>query len=479
MTTGALISTMRDDSQQLLNTMILTDDLFGLLINAGLSVGIMLSINVTVTLGTFLPLGVVILIAQLLGRRVRHYRKLSRAATSQVTSLIADMFQATQTIKVRHAEAHVIRRFRRLNDARRTTMVRDRFFSQLVDTLSGGTVDLGMGLILLLAAGAMSAGSFTVGDFALFASYLWPVTQLMRLSGRLITGYRQAQVNIQRMEQVMRYRGDGAAPSIVDHNPIYLRRDPPPLPQPRRSAADRLETLTVSGLTYRYGESNDGISDVSFQLRRGTVTVITGRIGSGKSTLLATLLGVVEAQAGEVLWNNRPVAQRDRFFTPPRVAYTAQVPRLFSDTLRANLTLGLVADDEALRRAIYQAVMEEDLAAMPRGLETTVGPRGVRLSGGQLQRAAAARMFLHAPELLIFDDLSSALDVNTEALLWERLFAAGGDSRPTCLVVSHRHSVLRLADQVILLDGGRVVDQGPLDALLARSPKMQAIWAEG
>jgi ABC-type iron transport system FetAB ATPase subunit len=109
---------------------------------------------------------------------------------------------------------------------------------------------------------------------------------------------------------------------------------------------------------------------------------------------------------------------------PPRVAYTPQVPRLFSETLRDNLLMGLAEGtkgDEQLQAALHQAVLERDIQTLDQGLETMVGPRGVRLSGGQMQRSAAARMFVRDPALLVFDDLSSALDVETERLLWERL----------------------------------------------------------
>lgn len=125
------------------------------------------------------------------------------------------------------------------------------------------------------------------------------------------------------------------------------------------------------------------------------------------------------------------------------------------------------------------AVFEQDVAAMPLGLSTLVGTKGVRLSGGQLQRAAATRMFVRQPELLVFDDLSSALDVETETALWSRLFTASnnlGDWIPTCLVVSHRPAVLQRADQIILLSQGKVAAQGTLADLLATSVEMQQLW---
>ena len=166
---------------------------------------------------------------------------------------------------------------------------------------------------------------------------------------------------------------------------------------------------------------------------------------------------------------------------PPRCAYTPQIPLLFSAPLRDNLLLGLPDVSVDLARAVHTAVLERDLAEMEAGLDTLVGAKGVKLSGGQAQRAAAARMFARAPELLVFDDLSSALDVETEGLLWERIFAPSGHNghgpeRPTCLVVSHRRAALQRADHIIVLKDGQVADEGALAPLLGRCDEMRLLW---
>ena len=195
-----------------------------------------------------------------------------------------------------------------------------------------------------------------------------------------------------------------------------------------------------------------------------------------KTTLVRALLGLLPTGAGTITWNGRVVADPGTFLVPDRVAYAGQVPRLFSASLRENLLLGW--SDARLPHAMELAVFDVDVAALPDGLDTLIGPRGVRLSGGQAQRATAVRALVRNPDLLVLDDLSSALDVETERLLWDRIAdaARAGHGPSTLLVVSHRRAALRRADQILVLDRGHLVGVGTLDEVLHTCPEMRRLW---
>lgn len=478
---GEAVSRFRNDVLEIPLFMLwVNDTLVGIVVSI-VSIAMMASISLPVTVMAILPLVLTGVLSSLTSNRVERLRLASREATGKVTGFIGELFGAVQGIKVATAERNVIEHFNTINEDRRKVALRERLFTEILDSLYRNTASLGIGVILLLVGRSMLAGDFTIGDFSLFVYLLGSMSNLTSMFGMAVARYKQLNVSIDRMSRLM----EGAAPeTLVAPSPDTVRGPLPEVHYAAPTPEDRLETLTARGLSFRYPGSQNGIEDINLEIRRGSLTVITGRVGSGKTTLLRVLLGLLPKDSGEIYWNGEPVADPGEFFVPPRCAYTPQVPRLFSSTMRENILLGLRCSEAELLEAIHQAVMERDLEGLEDGLDSVIGPRGVKLSGGQAQRTAAARMLVRRPELLVFDDLSSALDVETERLLWERLFDNGHAARPdgtkpTCLVVSHRRPVLRRADRIIVMQNGRVAAEGTLAELLECCPEMQSLWQQG
>ncbi len=463
------VSRFRDDVSDITAYLESWTDFGGFVLYGICSMAVLAWIDPWITLIAGAPLLLMTLLMRRLSPVIRMYRRRMREATARITDAIGEAFAAVQAIKVAGGEEAMTAHFRSLGEERRRRALADVLLTEMIRGVNNGLVYVGIGLMLTLAAARIRSGEFSVGDLAIFIQLLPRITNVMTfVGGDVMAQHRRVRVATERMEQLM---VDAPAGKLVESRELTLDGEAPEF-APMAREGEWLERLKVSGLTFRYPKSPNGIERVGFELRRGDFVVVTGRIGSGKTTLLRVLQGLLPCETGEIEWNGRRVDDPATFFSPPHSSYTAQAPRLFSESLRDNVMMGAGGEEE-LAAAMHLAAMGPDLATFEHGMDTLVGTRGVKLSGGQVQRASAARMFARGADLLIFDDLSSALDVATERQLWESL---GRSKDATCLVVSHRRPALRRATKILLLSEGRLIAEGRLEELLRTQAEMRRLW---
>jgi ATP-binding cassette, subfamily B, bacterial len=453
---GEAVSRFRDDVEDLAMVLDVWLDLSGAVVSSAIAVAVLIAIDPLAAVAVVIPIVLAASATTWLGPPLRRWRRAAREATARVTGFIGDTFGGVLAVQAGSAGPAIEERFARLNAERAQVSRRDQVGSELVRSLGYGTGEVAVGVVLVAVAGAFRGGDLSVGDLGLFAAYATVIAELPKWVGRYLVYQRQADVSVDRLAELLPLPDRGA---VVAPTPTHLRHGPPPFAAAGHGSgtgaggADPFEELAVEGLTVRHPVSGRGVRGVDLVVRRGELVVVTGSVGSGKSTLLRALLGLVRADSGTIHWNGRPVHEPSTLLVPPRAAYLPQVPRLFSEPLESTILLG--APGDGLERALWLTCLDEDLDRMPDGTSTVIGPRGLRLSGGQIQRAGAARALVRSPQLLVVDDLSSALDIETEARLWERV---GDGGFATALLVSHRTQVLERADRVVVLDSGRVAE---------------------
>ena len=472
---GEVVNRLRDDAD-------LAEDMadefargaLNKLIFAAAAITIMLLINARVAVVVFVPVVAVVVLVFLARSRLERFRAASRKATGLVSSTIGETFEAVETVKVSGAELALVGRLREQNQRRKRTALLDSLLSQGLSSLFNNTVSIGTGLILILAAADLRSGAFSVGDFALFVFYLGFVTQFVEYVGSYLARYRQSKVAFERMADLA---PEEPPEMMVEHRDLHLSGELPGPPinlaGATAGADDSFGQLQMVDVSYRYDGSEKGLDSATLSVACGSVTVVTGRIGSGKTTLLRLVLGLLKPIRGSVTFLSpscQPVS--------PNWAYASQIPQLFSASIRENVLLDLPATDAELTKALETSILKADIEMLSDGLETQVGVRGQKLSGGQQKRVSLARAFVRHADLFVLDDPTSGLDATTEDMLVRAIGQMARFSSVTLLIASHRKPVLRLADQIVLLKEGRVEGVGSLEDLLERSAEMRELWAD-
>jgi len=423
----------------------------------------MVGISSSLTLWTLVPIIASLALVQLFLRQLFHLQKRSQEQLGDISDHVLGSFLGVATVQGFVAERAFSNRLEGLNNAwlgttMRLALIRSLAFPLL--SLAGGAAIF----LLLFVGGPMAvAGELTVGQLAAFAALIGTLLPPLKSLGWMLSVLQRGKAALERIFELL--------DAVVDRP----EGDEPVVQTPGRGPS-----IEVRDLDFAYPDDPERpvLTGVNLTVEAGSVVGIFGRTGAGKSTLLRLLARLYDPAAGTIYVDGDDITALERSVWRTRMAVAPQRPFLFSETIADNIALGGSPNGAALERAVTEAALMPDIEVMPKGLETVVGQRGIMLSGGQRQRVALARALIRDADLVLLDDVLSAVDHGTESALVDSLQAAGDDREvpPTIFIVSHRISALRNADSIVVLQDGQVIDQGSHSDLIERPGVYQDVW---
>lgn len=458
--TGQIISRLTNDVEQLRT--LVTRELAKTLssfFEFTAAVVLMLGLSVKLTLAAFLVVPGAMAIWGPLVKKLRRGDRRVLDLAGQVSSHIQETLSGIRLVKTASAEGHERERFRALTRSYFRTFLRTQKWRALAAPITellaafGTVVLLWYGARLVLVENALSGAEF-VGFLVLSMKLYSPVKYLSKLPALVQPGLVGAERVFEFMDAPIEIR------NCADARPFSgLERE-----------------IVYDGVSFGYRAGDHVLQDVSFRVPRGSVVALVGPSGAGKSTLVDLLGRFYEVGEGAITIDGTDIRDFEVRSLRRQLGIVSQDTVLFHDTVRANIAYGLDhVDDAALERAARAAHAHEFIQHLPKGYDTVVGERGAELSGGQRQRISIARAILRDPPILIFDEATSALDTESERLVQsaiERLLAGR-----TVFVIAHRLSTIRKADQILVLENGRVVERGDHRALLDEGGLYSRLYA--
>ncbi|MBK8908854.1 MAG: ABC transporter ATP-binding protein/permease [Rhodospirillales bacterium] len=388
--------------------------------------------------------------------RTKFRRQMNETDNAAHTRAI-DSLLNFETVKYFGNEAHEARRFDEALAAYEAAAVKSRTSLSLLNVGQGVVIAVGLIVLMIMAANGVVAGTMTVGDFVLVNAYLIQLFMPLNFLGFV---YREIKRSLTDMETMF---------SLLDQHPeVSDAPDATPL-RPDGGA------LVFEDVSFAYDRRRPVIAHVSFSVPPGNTVAIVGPSGAGKSTISRLLYRFYDPGAGRILIDRQDIRQATQESVRTAIGIVPQDTVLFNDTIHYNIAYGRPsATPEEVRRAAQLARIHDFVASLPDGYATTVGERGLKLSGGEKQRVAIARAILKSPRILLFDEATSALDTHTEKEIQASLRDVSAGR--TTVIIAHRLSTVVDADEILVLDHGRIVERGRHAELLARDGAYAAMW---
>lgn len=381
----------------------------------------------------------------------------AQALRGDLSAVAHESFDGALVVKSLGREADETARFARSTEELRDANIEVGKIRSIFDPLLEALPNLGILAVIVLGVGRVASGAAEPGDVVQVAYLFTVVAFPVRAIGWVLGELPRSVVSWDRVESVLQASGS------MTYGTTTLPGD---------GAVD----LHLRGVSYQFddavqsGEGVDVLDGVELHVPRGSVTALVGATGSGKSTLTTLLSRLVDPRSGRVELDGHDVAGLTHRALADAVAVVPQTTFLFDDSVRENVTLGADVDDADVWEALRTVQADGFVARLPAGLDTQLGERGTTLSGGQRQRLALARALVRRPRLLVMDDATSAVDPEVEQRILRALADRTADGGgPTVLVVAYRKATIALADEVVLLDGGRVAERGTHAELMAGS----------
>jgi ATP-binding cassette subfamily B protein len=420
-----------------------------------IAVPVMFSLNVEMTIITLSIIVPLFFFALVFFVKIKRAFKLSDEAEGALTTVVQENLTGIRVVRAFARQDYEKGKFEKVNASYRDLtykLIKNLgWYWSISDFFSLTQI----GLVILVGAFYASRGELTLGTFVVFHSYTWMILWPVRQMGRILTDMGKTFVSLERIQEI--------------------------LDAPRESASGKRIKPEIKGeiefkhVSFAYEREDKVLQDISFRIPRGRTMAILGATGSGKSSLVHLLPALYDYKEGSIRIDNTELRDIDRTWLRNHVGIVLQEPFLFSKTVKENISLARPgAKETEIFEAAREAAIHNVIEDFDKGYETPVGEKGVTLSGGQKQRLAISRTLLKNPPILIFDDSLSSVDTQTDADIRKALQQRNRDA--TTIIISHRINTVSSADFILVLDKGRIIQQGTHRSLISKPGLYRRIW---